>query len=80
MVNEMKRNEMNERSVKKRWNEIYGRIKREKPEDNVPRLRSVHHETHMKWQRRELGTPVVGGERLTAWATESLLLEYKWLN
>ena len=39
------------------------------PEKNLPRPRFVHHETHMKWPRRELGTPAVGGERLTACAT-----------
>ena len=33
------------------------------------RPRSVHHETHMEGLRRELGTPAVGGERLTACAT-----------
>ena len=38
-------------------------------EKNLPRPRFVHHETHMEWPRRELGTPVVGGERLTACAT-----------
>ena len=33
---------------------------------NLPRPRFVHHETHMEWPRRELGTPAVGGEHLTA--------------
>ena len=37
--------------------------------DTPPRPRFVHHETHMEWPRRELGTPAVGGERLTACAT-----------
>ena len=32
-------------------------------------LRFAHHETHMEGPRRELGTPAVGGERLTACAT-----------
>ena len=36
---------------------------------NLPRPRFVHHETHMEGPRRELGTPAVGGERLTACAT-----------
>ena len=27
------------------------------PEKNLPRFRFVHHETHMEWSRRELGTP-----------------------
>ena len=40
------------------------------PEKNLPRLRFVHHETYMEWPRRELGTPGMGEERLTAWATE----------
>ena len=39
------------------------------PEKNLPRSRFVHHETHMEWPRRELATPAVGGERLTACAT-----------
>ena len=39
------------------------------PEKNLPRPRFVHHETHMEWPRRELGTSAVGGERLTACAT-----------
>ena len=40
---------------------------------NLPRPRFVHHETHMEGPRRELGTPVVGGERLTACATRKVL-------
>ena len=36
---------------------------------NLPRPRFVHHETHMEGPRRELGTPAVGGERITACAT-----------
>ena len=39
------------------------------PEKNQPRPRFVHHETHMEGPRRELGTPAVGGELLTACAT-----------
>ena len=39
------------------------------PEKNLPRPCFVHHEPHMEWPRRELGTPEVGGERLTACAT-----------
>ena len=34
-------------------------------EKNLPRLRFVHHNTHMESPRRELGTPAVEGERLT---------------
>ena len=41
------------------------------PVKNLPRPRFVHHETHMEGLRRELGTPAVGGERLTACATRS---------
>ena len=37
------------------------------PEKIPPRLRF---ETHMKRPRRELGTLVMGGERLTVYATE----------
>ena len=39
------------------------------PVKNLPRPRFVHPETHMEGPRRELGTPAVGGERLTACAT-----------
>ena len=39
------------------------------PMKNLPRPHFVHHETHMEGPRRELGTPAVGGERLTACAT-----------
>ena len=39
------------------------------PEKNLPRPRFVHHETHMEGPSRKLGTPAVGGERLTACAT-----------
>ena len=46
------------------------------PEKNLPTPRFVHHETHMEWPRRELGTPAVGGECLTACATRPLF--YKW--
>ena len=39
------------------------------PVRNLSRPRFVHHETHMEGPRRELGTPAVGGECLTACAT-----------
>ena len=38
------------------------------PVKNLLRPRLVHHETHMEGLRCELGTPAVGGERLTACA------------
>ena len=57
------------RWVEKWWNEICGRGKRENPMKNLLRLRFVHHETHMEGPRSELGTPAVGGERLTACTT-----------
>ena len=38
------------------------------PEKNLPRPHFVPHETHMEWPKRELRTPAVGGERLTACA------------
>ena len=50
-------------SVEKWWNEICGRGKREKPRENLPRPRFVHHETHMEGPIRELGTTAVGGDR-----------------
>ena len=46
------------------------------PEKNLPRPRFVHHETHMERPRCELGTPAVGGERLTACATRPLYVIY----
>ena len=47
------------------------------PVKNLPRPRFVHHETHMEGPRRELGTPAVGGERLTACATRPPLSRFK---
>ena len=41
------------------------------PEKNIQGLRFVHHETHIEWPSREIGTSAVGGERLTAYASES---------
>ena len=41
----------------------------EKSEKNLPRLRFVHHETHVVCPRCELGNPAVGGEHLTACST-----------
>ena len=35
------------------------------PMKNLPRPHFVHHETHMEWPRRELGTPAVEVECLT---------------
>ena len=52
------------------------------PVKNLPTPRFVHHETHMEGPRRELGTPAVGGESLTACATRPpicfLVIEYNW--
>ena len=42
---------------------------RRNPVKNLPRPHFVHHETRMEGPRRELGTPAVRGERLTACAT-----------
>ena len=44
------------------------------PERNPPRPRFFHHENHMESPRRELGTPGVGGECLTACAMKLPLL------
>ena len=46
------------------------------PAKNLPRPCFVHHETHMEGLGRELGTPVVGSERLTACATRPEFLQY----
>ena len=67
---------MDEMSVEKWWNEIYARENGRNPEENLRIPRFVHHETHMEGPRRELGTPAVGGERLTACATRIVLLVY----
>ena len=47
---------------------------------NLPRPRFVHHETHMEGPRRELGTPAVGGGRLTACATRPSSFQGNYLN
>ena len=46
------------------------------PVENLPRTRFVQHETHVEGPRRELGTPAMGGERLTAYATRPPLELY----
>ena len=61
-------NETKWMSVEKWWNDIYGMEKREKLREKPIQTPFVHHKTHMKWPRRELGTPAVGGECLTACA------------
>ena len=40
-------------------------------EKNLSRPRFVHHQTHMEWPRRELGTPAMGEECLIACAMRS---------
>ena len=47
------------------------------PVKNLPRPRFVRHEAHMEGPRRELGTPAVGGERLTAYATRPPVAVYR---
>ena len=61
---------MNQMSVEKWWDEICGMGKWEEPREKPNQTRLVHHETHIEGPRRELGTQVVGGERLTARAKE----------
>ena len=68
-ANKIKWNYINEMSVEKSRNEICDRGERSNSEKILPRPRFVHHDTHMEGPRRELGTPAVGGERLTAFAT-----------
>ena len=51
------------------------------PKKHLPRPRFIHHETHMEEPRRELGTPAVEGERLTACATRPpsfVVIPYKF--
>ena len=45
-ADQMKR--MNEMSVAKWWDEIYGRGKLEKPREKLSKHHVVHHETHIK--------------------------------
>ena len=59
----MKLNEWDECGEKLEWN-LWQRRTGKTPK-NLPRPRFIHHETHMEWQRREVGTPAVGDERLT---------------
>ena len=61
-------------SVEKWWNEICGRGKRAKP-----REKPYPDPSHMEGPRRELGTPAVGGERLTACATRPPLISLIYL-
>ena len=49
------------------------------PVKKLPRPRFVHHETHMEGPRLELGTPAVGGERLTACATRPPMAHIMYL-
>ena len=46
------------------------------PVKNLPRSRFVHRKTHMEGPRRELGTPAVGGARLTVCATRPPAISY----
>ena len=64
----MKWNEMDEMSMEKCGMKFVVGENGRNPEKNLSRPRFVHHETHMEGPRRELGTPAVGGERLTAFA------------
>ena len=66
-ADEMKRNGWDECGEMVEWNLRYENGRN--PVKNLPRPRFVHHETHMEGPRRGLGTPAVGGERLTACAT-----------
>ena len=67
-ADEMKRNGWDECGEMVEWNLWQGKTG-ETPWKTYPDPRSVHHETHMEGPRRELGTPAVGGESLTACAT-----------
>ena len=66
--NEMKRKEWYEIWAMVEWNLWQEKMKKKR---TLPRLRFVQHETHVNWPRRELGTPEVGGERLTSCATKA---------
>ena len=45
------------------------------PEETLLRSRFVHHDTHIEWPRRELGTPAMGSERLKPLASQSRQLK-----
>ena len=51
------------------WMKYVGRETGRNPKENLLRPTFIHHRTHMEWLRCELGTPAVGGERLTACTT-----------
>ena len=55
---------MNENSMEKWWNEICGGGKRDRPREKPTQTPFLHHETHMKWQRRELGVSNPGPPKL----------------
>ena len=65
-ADEMKRNGWDECGEMVKWNLWKG--KREKPREKPTQTPFRPPRTHMEWLRRELGIPVVGGERLTACA------------
>ena len=79
-TDEMKRNELDGRGEMVECNFWQGKMggTPRKP----ARLCFVHHETHMERPRWELGTPEVGGERLTACAVQSTFVYYqiKWFS
>ena len=50
------------------------------PVENLPRPRFVHHKTHIEGPRCELGTPAVGGKRLTTCATRPPGISFDNLN
>ena len=63
-------NEMNGMILNKWWIQICGMGKQEESRQKPIQTPFFHHETHMEWTRRELETPALGGESLTACATE----------
>ena len=66
----MKWNKMYEMGMEKWWNEIYGRGKWEKPEENLSIFCFVHQKTHVERSRWETRPPALKSERLTACAVQ----------
>ena len=61
-------------SIEKWWKEICAGENGRNLQKNLTKLRLVHHDTHVKWPRREVVTPAVGEESLTACAGSHIII------